>query len=110
MPSEAEKLALRGKTMRCAYCNEDKPKQAFPSSIYAQCYDCANWCWSCNEPQQMPKHPFRVCGECFHIYPTRFNLWRENWRTMWPLLNWRWRWIPRRTARIYACPKCAHDF
>jgi hypothetical protein len=86
----------------------------------------------------LPAGPYLVCGECFHVYPTRFALWRDythghrqSIRSEWaahrptaddpsvcinlgysrPALVWMWlsSWRAR-PGRIRFCPHCMHDF
>jgi hypothetical protein len=75
-----------------------------------------------------PGEGYHICGECWHLFPTKKDLrrqWRrmlremersihdrpflsDGWRT--GLLRYWWTSLTLRADKIYSCPFCAHDF
>lgn len=66
----------------------------------AECADIH--CYSCNEDEPITDNPFRVCGECGHVYQTGQELMTAYGEIGPPKV------VDGYT--IYFCPLCAHDF
>lgn len=56
-------------------------------------------CWL-HHVDEHPDGAYRVCGECFHVFPTAANLEEALLADG----------ISKPAADIFACPECAHDF
>lgn len=71
------------------------------------------WCYVHGYEPEI-ENPYKICGECFHIYPTAFDLVQdyndENYKA-WLAFDQGTPWIPTYDVdKIYFCAHCAHDF
>lgn len=75
-----------------------------------------DWCWSHGRSEPMGADIYRMCGECFHVFPTEAELIADHNRE---LAEMRKRHSDEASAEmpdatsgeeIWSCPHCIHDF
>jgi len=73
-----------------------------------------DFCWGCmqNEPFPEGVRPFRICGECNHLFVTAQDLIDEDVviRREGLAFGYYDSLEPRTPEEIFSCPICMHDF
>lgn len=70
--------------------------------------DLPHWaqCWIHNASEVQTVDSFKTCGECWHVWQTEADFWRDvdelHVEMGWPLWS--------RDRPVYSCPICSRDF
>lgn len=67
-------------------------------------------CWACCLAEPVEGSPYRICGECGHVYQTEAILLSAYWRDRENPEHGRGYLTDPLPAEVFFCPECLHDF
>ena len=66
-----------------------------------------------HEGEETPGNPYKVCGECFHNFPTEQDFIDDDYQAQQAFLKRAGliiKVVPNHPDNILSCPHCNHDF